>query len=139
MPEETQGNPTPSSSHTRTETSWSSTWRSWPCRSGVPASAPPSPGAPRLSCAPAPLKTGDAQQPPHHQRPSSGARDTDTKQGCSLAWLPGQLSPSNGGSAPTARAVNGVWVAPSPSREPRHLLTVTGASSSHLPSCFLAF
>jgi len=136
--EERQGNPQPPKHPPPqlTHTSRSSTWRSWPCRSAVPGArpGPAAPSPPRNGGRPRspritsdPLRRGGA-----HTRHQTLGND---------AASPGSPPPPSDGGLRTGRAgaERGLGTT-EPSKEPRHLLTVTGgASSSHLPSCFLAF
>lgn len=100
-----------------------------------PGPVPPPPPRPRLSLLPpppAPLRKEDAPASPGDPRQDGeGGKEPLSKDVPSLA-SPASSAPAMGGLRSGARGLG--------SSEPRHLLTVTGgASSSHLPSCFLAF
>lgn len=105
------------------------------------ARCPSEPRAPRPRCAPLPGKGGRPSTPKSPATPFSGGDRHQAGHGHqakSPLLSPGQASPGSGGSAPTVRAVSGVWQRRAEQGAPT--LTVTGgASSSHLPSCFLAF
>lgn len=110
-------------------TPWSSTWRSWPCRGAEPQRAPLRPTPPAKGDTPAapnpprPLQRGD--------RPHAGqGQQAKPPLLCPRAAQPQQRGLRTDRGSGSAE----------PGGEPRHSLTVTGgASSSHLPACFLAF